>query len=201
MAKSQVWKWKWFELQAVDINKSSISVCSFGDYRSALTLWLSLSRQNQDTIKGFKRGIWRVDSDPIKCQRGLTWARANGLNISTHLRMCDGECGEQVCEGSQMWTVFWACIVRMCPVRPQHVFKNIPTDKLEVLVADPGRPLALQLVILPRLPLHVVHSFLSTQSVRVDVQEVPPNNLTHQHDSYGHKTQIISFNIWKHDFM
>lgn len=99
-------------------------------------------------------------------------------NISTNLGMCDGKGGEQVREGRQMWTVFRAGIVRMSPVCPQDVLQDVATDEFQVVVVDPARPLALQLVVLPRLLLHVVHSFLSTQSVGVDVQEVPPNHLT-----------------------
>lgn len=91
--------------------------------------------------------------------------------------MRDGERGEQVRQGSQMRTVLRACVIWMSPVRPQNVFANVSTDKVKFLMTDPGCPLSLQLVILPGLLLHIVHSFLSSQSVRIDVQEVTPNNL------------------------
>lgn len=112
-----------------------------------------------------------------------------------HLWMCNGKGGKQICEGSQMWTVFWSCVVRMGPVCPQDILENIPTNKFKVLVADAGCPLSFQLVVLPRLPLHVVHSLLSTQSIRVDIKEVPPNNLTQQQTTLKSFPYFFSTNI------
>lgn len=136
----------------------------------------------------FKFSIWKLPDYSMSRLRPRT-------KEGTHLRMCDGVCGEQVSEGSQMWTVLWACIVRMSSVGSQDVFENVPADELEVFWADPSRPLALQLVVLPRLPLHVVHSLLSTQSVGVDVEEVPPNHLVHQEEKT--KVTFLKTCKWK----
>lgn len=94
-----------------------------------------------------------------------------------------------------MWAVLWARIVRMCSVCSKNIFQNVSPNELQILWADPCRPFTLQLVVLSRLSLHVIHSLLPCQTIWVHIKEVSPNNLSQQYRKSAKMQRRMLWNL------